>query len=206
MKSIGLKLRNFYWNKFNKSIVKNNNSKLILHSNARLILAKDSRVILKGNLSLGDNQIKDNGRSSIIRIDKEGTLETSGRFQLYYDADVIVFKNGHLKLGSGFCNSNVKIRCTESIEIGEDVAISHDVTIMDSDAHEICYDGYVKTKPVKIGNRVWIGSRAIILKGVTVGDGAIIAAGAVVTKDVPDGCVVAGNPARVIKGNQVWKR
>ncbi|WP_288273126.1 hypothetical protein [uncultured Bifidobacterium sp.] len=53
--------------------------------------------------------------------------------------------------------------------------------------------------PVTIGDRVWICEHAIILPNVTIGDGAIIAAGAVVTKDVPPGCVAAGNPARVVR-------
>lgn len=54
-------------------------------------------------------------------------------------------------------------------------------------------------KPVTIGNNVWIGGRAIINPGVTIGDNAVIASGSVVTKDVPDNVVVAGNPARVVK-------
>ncbi|KFN08095.1 maltose acetyltransferase domain-containing protein [Paenibacillus macerans] len=54
-------------------------------------------------------------------------------------------------------------------------------------------------KPVKIGNNVWIGGRAVIVPGVTIGDNAVIAAGAVVTKDVPAGAVVGGNPAKIIK-------
>ncbi|WP_068786678.1 maltose acetyltransferase domain-containing protein [Paenibacillus phocaensis] len=54
-------------------------------------------------------------------------------------------------------------------------------------------------KPVNIGNNVWIGGRAVIVPGVTIGDNAVIAAGAVVTKDVPKGAVVGGNPAKIIK-------
>ena len=54
-------------------------------------------------------------------------------------------------------------------------------------------------KPVTIGNNVWIGGRAVINPGVTIGDDAVIASGAVVTKDVPDRAVVGGNPARMIK-------
>ena len=54
-------------------------------------------------------------------------------------------------------------------------------------------------KKVKIGNDVWIGSNATILPGVEIQDGAIIAAGSIVTKDVPKNAVVAGNPARIIK-------
>ncbi|WP_269453174.1 DapH/DapD/GlmU-related protein, partial [Paenibacillus elgii] len=54
-------------------------------------------------------------------------------------------------------------------------------------------------KPVKIGNNVWIGGRAVINPGVTIGDNVVIASGAVVTKDVPDNVVVGGNPAKIIK-------
>ncbi|MFD0830617.1 acyltransferase [Mucilaginibacter boryungensis] len=57
----------------------------------------------------------------------------------------------------------------------------------------------VKTKPIKICSDAWIGMNCIILKGVTIGEGAIVAAGSVVTKDVPAWTVVAGNPAKVVK-------
>jgi maltose O-acetyltransferase len=54
-------------------------------------------------------------------------------------------------------------------------------------------------KPVTIGNNVWIGGRAVINPGITIGDNVVVASGAIVTKDVPDNVVVAGNPARIIK-------
>ena len=59
--------------------------------------------------------------------------------------------------------------------------------------------GSMMPKPVKIGNKVWVGAHATILAGVTIGDNAVVAAGAVVTKNVPPNTVVAGVPARVIK-------
>ena len=55
-----------------------------------------------------------------------------------------------------------------------------------------------------IGSHVWIGCNVLILKGVTVGDGAVIAAGSVVTKDVPAASLVGGNPARILKENVTW--
>lgn len=60
-------------------------------------------------------------------------------------------------------------------------------------------------KPNTYWKKVWICAKATILKGVTIGDGAIVAAGAVVTKDMPAYSLVAGNPARVIKENVIWK-
>ncbi len=61
-----------------------------------------------------------------------------------------------------------------------------------------------KTKPVKIGNHVWIGTRVTILKGVNIGDGAVIAAGSVVTKDIPAGSLAAGVPAKIIRDKVIW--
>lgn len=58
---------------------------------------------------------------------------------------------------------------------------------------------HVKICPVKICNKVWIGFNSIILKGVTIGEGSIVGAGSVVTKDVPPWTIVAGNPARIIR-------
>ena len=102
-----------------------------------------------------------------------------------------------------------------AIEIGDDVLIAFDVLIMDHDSHSLRFadrkndvsDWLRQTKdwthvpmaPVTVGNRAWIGARAIILKGVVVGEGAVVGAGSVVTGDVPAWTIVAGNPARVIR-------
>lgn len=168
-------------------------------------LEKTAKIILNGILKFSDNDIIGSNRQSNLRMDENSILEIRNNFSIYYGADIILFKGAKLNLGSGFFNSNIKIRCHERIEIGEDVAISHDVTIMDSDAHEGLWEGYEKTKPIKIGNHVWIGTRVTILKGVTIGDNAIIAAGSVVTKNVPNNTIVAGVPAKVIKININWK-
>ena len=65
-------------------------------------------------------------------------------------------------------------------------------------------DGGIKSAPITIGDRVWIGCRAIILAGVTIGEGSVVAAGSVVTRDVPPGTLVAGNPAKVIRETGPW--
>lgn len=99
-----------------------------------------------------------------------------------------------------FINACCKFQDQGGIEIGNNVLIGHNVVIA-----TINHDFEIKNrlsmyaKKVKIGNDVWIGSNATILPGVEIQDGAIIAAGSIVTKDVPKNAVVAGNPARIIK-------
>ena len=75
--------------------------------------------------------------------------------------------------------------------------------IRDNDSHQIL--GSNGTQPITIGNHVWIGTRAMILKGVTIGDGSVIAAGSIVTHDVPPNSLVAGVPAVVKKQNIIWQ-
>jgi acetyltransferase-like isoleucine patch superfamily enzyme len=110
-----------------------------------------------------------------------------------------------------------QISAALQISIGKYCFISTDVFIRDNNAHptdpELRRKQFEQFKsrnyldmledsdcaPVTIGDDVWIGLRVIILKGVTIGDGAIIAAGAVVTKDVPPMTIAAGNPAKIVK-------
>lgn len=169
-----------------------------------LIIDDTATIYLGGQLSLGENRMGKNGRSSILRMDKESILQVYGDFSFFYGADIILFEGAKLELGKdSYINSDCKIRCRKNIIIGESCAISHDFTIMDSDFHKI--SGKDVSESVIIGNHVWTGTRVTVLKGVTIGDGCIIAAGSVVTKDIPPRCMAAGIPARVIKEDVIWE-
>lgn len=185
--------------------VEKNCGRLVPYVKSVFLFGPDSRLVLGGNLRTNDESLGRNGRSTVIRLDRGAVLETKGRFCVYYGGDIIVFPGGKLVLGSGGCNSDVKIRCTERIEMGRDVFLSHNVTVMDSDAHEISGGRSGMTGPVKIGDHVLVGTHATILKGVTIGDGAVIAANSVVTRDVPENCLAAGVPAKVIRRNIGWR-
>lgn len=111
-----------------------------------------------------------------------------------------------LIIGDNVGISGSTICATENVSIGDNVLIGSGCLITDSDAHPLDWRDRRENRnentlrgPVNIGNDVFIGARCIILKGVTIGDRAIIGAGSVVTCDVPPDCIVAGNPAKVVK-------
>ncbi len=107
------------------------------------------------------------------------------------------FPGARIFIGNGtYFNRNAEIISASEVRIGENCAISWDVVIMDTDQHGVGNQPPV-ARPIIIGDRVWIGCRAIILKGVTIGDEAIIGAGSIVTKDVPAGAIVTGQAATI---------
>ena len=107
----------------------------------------------------------------------------------------------NIKLGKGvFINEGCCFQDQGGIEIGDNALIGQQVVIATLN-HDLAPDKRANMipAPVKIGNNVWIGAHATILAGVTIGDNAVVAAGAVVTKDVPANVVVGGVPAKIIK-------
>jgi acetyltransferase-like isoleucine patch superfamily enzyme len=124
--------------------------------------------------------------------------------------------NGRVTIGDDSVLVGAIFMCSERITIGRRVVISYHVTIADSDFHPLDLEARrldaianapggdrskrpsVESRPVVIEDDAWIGIGAIVLKGVHIGRGARVAAGSVVTRDVPAGATVAGNPARIV--------
>lgn len=158
----------------------------------------------EGLLRIGQNWPMTNPDFSTLKIDEGAEVIVHGDYSFRSGIFLSVNKGAKLEIGSGRTNRDVDITCFNSIKIGNNVLISKGVMIRDSDNHTVLKEGYRQSKPIVIGNNVWIGMRAVILKGVTIGDGAIVAAGAVVTKNVPANTVVGGVPAKVIRENITW--
>ena len=112
------------------------------------------------------------------------------------DAEIVIGSNNII-------NNNSVIGCTSRVVIGNDCLIGDSVAIYDADFHNLSperrRDQQFPTAPIILGNNIWIGSRAMILKGVTVGDHSVIGAMSIVTKSIPPRTLVAGNPARIVR-------
>ena len=144
---------------------------------------------------------------SELILNENSELIIEDNFSLYQGASIYLAPNAKMLVkGRSYINTNTQINCFEYIEIGRDTIISDDVRIQDSDNHVVIENGVLKqsNKPIVIGDKCWTGKNAIILKGVRIGNGAIVAAGSVVIKDVPPKALVAGNPAKVVKENVEW--
>lgn len=160
--------------------------------------------MIPGALEFGKRYAQCNYRESLLKLGDSSKLVVSGHFTFYTGCQICVNQDAVLDLGSGYINADTKIDCFNHIIIGNDVAIAEGVLIRDSDNHRIVPGDSPVSQPIRIGDHVWIGLRAIILKGVTIGTGSIVAAGALVTRDVPENCLVGGVPAKVIKSDIQW--
>ena len=132
-------------------------------------------------------------------IENRGGYIEIGNCGLFSGVRLECWRGARISIGHGtYLNRNVEVVAAGSVRIGRDCKIARDVIIMDTDQHAIA-DQELIVRPVVIGDRVWIGSRAMILKGVTLGHDSVVGAGAIVTRSVPPFSVVVGPAARVLK-------
>lgn len=175
---------------------------------SKLYKNKTATVRIKNRLGLGRPITTLSEAKSIVHVRKNSTLEIGGKVDLGPGVMMVIHDNATISIGdNSYISADSKIYANERISIGDNCALSWNLTIIDSDFHELILDGNpkIKTKPIHIGNNVWIGCNVTILKGVTIGDNSVIAAGSIVTQDVPANTLVGGNPAKIIKNNIDWK-
>lgn len=163
------------------------------------------------------------GQSPIVKIPQKGKVVIGDRVVLNSDfvgsntaltnpVKFVTGINGTIRIGHNCDLNGTCLVAYDKIEIGNYCQIASATLISDTDFHPVGSNfrllqmkglpfphNQVNKKPIKIGNNVWIGWGATILKGVTIGDNSIIGAGSVVVKDVPPNVIVGGNPAQIIK-------
>ncbi|MEX1241454.1 MAG: acyltransferase [Cyclobacteriaceae bacterium] len=136
-------------------------------------------------------------------IDNQGEMLIADEVRIWstiVQAKLYTGKDGKLIIGRNSRLNGVHIDVRQLVEIGQNVRIAPYTIILDSDFHDV-RDHFAEgdSRPVYIEDDVWIATRATILKGTRIGKGSVVAAGAVVTRDVPPYCLAGGVPARVIK-------
>lgn len=172
------------------------------------------RRVLGDRLAIGSGAHV--GRARLMVRDPSGVRCSIGAESSVRAVMVLERADAAIRIGSrSQIGGRTLLDASDRIEIGDDVLVSFDVLITDNDSHSLRFSErardvadwsagrkdwtHVARAPVRIGDKSWIGARAIVLKGVTVGEGAMVGAGSVVTRDVPAWTLVAGNPARVIR-------
>ena len=174
-----------------------------VHHYSLLNISDSARITVteRGYLDINLLNIKRNRIRPCTLWMSNGSLLKCEGFSMYEGAAVVLLENAVLSVGHGTYMNESLIQCSTSITIGNECAIAGDVLIQDTDFHPMLDEGGNEkpfSKPIVIGNKVWICAKATILKGVTIGDGAVIADRAVVSKYVTDHTLVGCNPARGI--------
>lgn len=168
---------------------------------------KSSNISLDGRFTIGNTRVKGSKLETRLIIEKDSSLKTHGSVGVFYGSDVEVFRGASLEIGSGFeTNINFTLICGDHITIGNDVKVGRNVTIRDNNGgHYINTPGYKNSRPVIIGNKVWLCEGCTIMPGVKIGDGAIIGAHSLVVSNVPPHSLVMGNPAQIVEEDVFWK-
>lgn len=179
---------------------------------------------LKPYYSVDSSSILVNAFSLRLDVPKNKVYLTVGKDCIIGGSFIFESQEGHVSIGEKTYIGSSTFICRTNIDIGNNVTIAWGSWLYDHDSHSLdilerrqdiadeLKDiragrnfienknwNVVNSKPVKICDDVWIGMNCIVLKGVTIGEGAIVGAGSVVTKDVPAWTVVAGNPAKIVK-------
>jgi acetyltransferase-like isoleucine patch superfamily enzyme len=152
-------------------------------------------------------------RGRLPRVTAHGEVTVGRRFKvdgLQARVDFGAGPRGRLEIGDDvFLNRGATVHAAELVQIGDHTRIGDHASIHDTDFHEVEEGAAVRVAPVRIGRNVWIGRHAIVLPGVTIGDHAVVAAGSIVTRDVPARSLVAGCPATVrreLRAGDGWVR
>lgn len=174
----------------------NQYSRMIIAISGRIALARSGFSYTSGKIYVA--------RHVRMRATDGGTASIAAGVAIDRFADITV-QYGHLEIGPRSYIGQFTVICAQDkIAIGSDCLIAEHVSIRDQDHRfelglTTAKSGFT-TAPIRIGNNVWIGAKAMITKGVTVGDNSVVGANSVVTHDVPPNTVVAGIPARILRG------
>jgi tetrahydrodipicolinate N-acetyltransferase len=189
----------WYSARFRGIVIVGRRTRIHAHRTARLVAPRGS-MLLVGIAPAGTLGVS-------IELRPRARLTIEGTVQIMRGCRILVAHDGHLSLGTrSYLNDGTIVECARRVSIGARCAVSWNVTIADTDVHRLRTPQHdvPPAQDVRIEDDCWIGTRAIVLKGVTLGQGAVVAAGSVVTSSVSGGTLVGGVPARVMAQEVSW--
>ena len=164
------------------------------------IIKPPQEVCYIGTPLLGTATPRNN--TTVISVGSNATMSLNGT-RIGRGVILSVGSSAYLSIGSNsYITDGSRIASQDSIIVGKNCAISWGVTILDDDGHGVGSPPY--SAPILIEDNVWIGCNAIILKGVTIGEGSVVASGSVVNKSCSPHSLLAGVPARVVREEVYW--
>ena len=207
---------NFIKVNFRKNTVSSWRQQHIIYTNPGTVydIHPTAKIVIDAPLIYGNNPVKGMRLPTCLRMEAGTMLEIHdgpstrygrGPYNLRYGAYIEVINGGKLTIGQGAANVGLTIMCAKEVTIGNGVRIGRNVSIRDwNGPHVIINSTYRNHAPVHIEDHVWLCTGCTIMPGVTIGEGAVVAANATVTKNVPPYSLVAGSPAKVVKENVKW--
>ena len=199
-----------YLNYFCKSVKRKKKYHIYPYRGTSIHIETNAEIVLNGDFRFNARQDDGLKARSYLSMHENSRLMVGGFVTLSHGSLIRVNQNGILEfMGKVTANINLTIVCEQRIRIGDDTMMGHDVIIYDSDYHPIEYlneEFCTHTSPVYIGDHVWIGTRAMIMKGSNIGSGSIIGANAYFTGIVPANTLVSCIPSRTVMRNVKWAR
>lgn len=187
------------WNFLSKNVIRDKGKYIITNWGSVINISKTAKVILHSHLLLNTPKYKHSSEETYLLLRDGAQLTINGIVKLASRSTIQVQKDSKLAIGKAHINHESSIIIGCDCTIGNGILISRGVKIFDSDFHKVLDENGVQTnnpKPMRIGDHVWIGLGAIILRGSQIGDGAVVSAGSVVMGKIKTGTNAIGNPAR----------
>lgn len=160
------------------------------------------RIEPGGRVEIGALFATERKPGNLIWVQAGGTLQLGRETWLrteHGENRLTVFPGARIEVGPRALINGAMLHAKREIRIGSDARIAFGARILDSDLHPLDCETPERTEPIRIGDRVWIGTDALVLAGVSIGDDVVVAAGAVVTRDLPSRVVAVGAPARPLR-------
>lgn len=160
------------------------------------------RIEPGARVELAPGAVTERRRGDRIWVQRGGTLRVGAGAWLRNEHAanrITVFPGALIEIGAGAFVNGAMLHAKREIRVGERAVLAFGVRILDADLHDLDASTPERVEPVRIGDRTWIGADALVLRGVTIGEDSVVAAGSIVTRDLPARVLAAGAPARVLR-------